>query len=145
MYPEELVDTELFKVFGADFVHHDFQYREDIVNRLAVPFAREGSGVPGGFYFTTRDYIRCFLSFGERIHRVHVPFYHPECLVVKDPTGNKYRTNMLMLGEKCTVEEMFSMVPLVLLLSWAADSNQQDVFDHWTNQGKPRMSAISMD
>jgi hypothetical protein len=119
MYPKELVGLELFKVFNDTLTHHGFQYREGVVNRLKEPFAETGSCVPGGFYFTTKEHISDFLDFGVRVRRVHVPFDHPECRVVEDPAGGKYRTNMLMLGEKCTVEKPFSMVPSGKLLGWA--------------------------
>jgi hypothetical protein len=97
MYPKELVDAELFKVFNETLTHHGFQYREGVVNRLKEPFAETGSCAPSGFYFTTKEHVSKFLGYGVRVRRVHVPFDHPECRVVEDPTGGKYRTNMLML------------------------------------------------
>jgi hypothetical protein len=90
MYPQELIGVELFKVFNANQKHHGFQYQEGVVNRLEEPFAKTGSCVKGGFYFTTKEHISKFLNYGNQIRRVHVPFDHPDVEVVQDPEGNKY-------------------------------------------------------
>jgi hypothetical protein len=144
MYPEELIGVELFKVFNETETHHGFHYEEGVLNRLKEPFSRTGSCVRGGFYFTTKEHISKFLSFGNHVRRVHVPFDHPDVKVVRDPEGNKYRTNMLMLGKKCTVEELCSMMSLLDILVWKA-IDRSEVFYHWNRLGKPGMSEISMD
>jgi hypothetical protein len=84
------------------------------------------------------------LSLGNHVRRVHVPFDHPDVEVVRDPEGNKYRTNMLMLGKKYSIEELFSIMSLLHILHWK-ETDQSEIFDHWNRLGKQGMSEISMD
>jgi hypothetical protein len=86
--------------------HHGFQYQTGL-NILQETFRKEGSCVPGGFYFTTVDQVHNFYDYGVYLRIVEIP---DDAQVVKDPDetmGLKWRTDRIILGGKyplCDVE-----------------------------------------
>jgi ankyrin repeat protein len=86
--------------------HHGFQYQTGL-NILKETFQKEGSCVPGGFYFTTLDHVHNFYHYGVHLRIVEIP---DDAQVVKDPDetmGLKWRTDRIILGGKyplCDVE-----------------------------------------
>jgi hypothetical protein len=145
MYPEELIGVEIYKVFNESKLHRGFQIQEDFVNKLIEPFDKTGYSVSSGFFFTTKEHVKEFLHCGECVRRVYVPFDHPDVEVVLDPSGIAHRTNMLMLGERCTVEELFSIVPTRNLLEWGHSTNQPAILAYWKDHGTPGIPEISIE
>lgn len=91
--------TKYLKVMHKDLKQRDFQYQTGTVNRLNVPFEVTGTCVRGGLYVTTNEHIHKFYICGEVLAEVYVPTDDPDFRMVIDPSGDKWRTNMLELGE----------------------------------------------
>lgn len=90
------MDQIFYKITNSNECHNGYQYKDGL-NVLNGPFNPVGSCVAGGLYFTTIDHIFDFLSFGCHLREVTLP---PDCLWVKDPDGNKYRADKIILGNK---------------------------------------------
>ena len=93
-------ETTYFKVTNESECHHGFQY-QDGLNLLKEPFAKTGSCVPGGLYFTNLDHVVDFISYGIFVREVLIP---PESQVVKDGKF-KWRTDQIWLGHRWVVED----------------------------------------
>ena len=93
-------ETTYFKVTNESECHHGFQY-QDGLNLLKEPFAKTGSCVPGGLYFTNFDHVVDFISYGVFVREVLIP---PESQVVKDGEF-KWRTDQIWLGHRWVVED----------------------------------------
>ena len=90
--------TGWFKVFNNKEIHHNHKYTPG-TNFLLGKFAREGSCVEGGFYFTDINYILYFFHLGDHIRSITLPTDHPEFQCVQDPQGGKWRANMITLED----------------------------------------------
>ena len=92
---------KFFKVTNKKEIHNGFVYQTGL-NILSGPFnddVRESCG-PGGLYFTTIKHIKNFYSHGVHLREVFLPTDDPEFKMVQDPTGEKYRANRIILGNK---------------------------------------------
>jgi ankyrin repeat protein len=87
-----------FKIFNESDKHNGFQY-VDGLNIDSIPFNDKPyqSYVEGGFYFSDAEYICEFLDYGNYIREVSIP---DDAKMVKDPDGNKWRTDKLFLHER---------------------------------------------
>jgi len=94
--------TVYYKVTNELECHHGFQY-QDGLNELPDPFVEEGTCVPGGFYFTSKDFIHHFLSLGVYIREVRLPTEDPEFRMVKDQSGKCWRANKIILGKRYNI------------------------------------------
>lgn len=92
---------KFFKVVKHSKIHHDYTYKDGL-NVLQTPFNDSvyDSCAAGGFYITTLEYIPNYYHFGEYLYEVHLPYDDYRFKLVRDPQGDKWRTNMLLLGEK---------------------------------------------
>jgi ankyrin repeat protein len=54
----------------------------------------------GGFYFTTIKYIKNYYSYGVNLRKISLPISDDDFQIVKDPSGNKWRANKIILEEK---------------------------------------------
>jgi len=92
-----------YKVTNEKENHHNFQY-EDGLNILKQKFNNNpmDSCVRGGFYFTDENNILEYLSYGCWIREVSIPH---DTQVILDPSGDKWRTNGIILGKKYTIPE----------------------------------------
>ena len=90
------------KITNAKEYHHGLQY-QDGLNIDPVPFAKEGSCVPGGIYFTTPEFISYFIDMGIYIREVTIP---EDAEMVKDPKGNKWRASKVILGPRKDLSEL---------------------------------------
>jgi hypothetical protein len=94
------------KITNENENHNGFQYQTGL-NILEETFQKEGSCVPGGFYFTTIDQVHNFYHYGVHLRIVEIP---DDAQVVKDPderNGIKWRSDKIILGGKyplCDVE-----------------------------------------
>lgn len=83
-----------FKITNEEENHHGLQYYDGLV-KDNLPFAREGSCVPGGIYFTDLKFIPFYFTYGVYIREVTVP---PDAEFVKD--NDKYRASKVILGPR---------------------------------------------
>ncbi len=101
-----------YKITNKEECHNGFQYHDGL-NILKEPFSIEGSCCPGGLYFTDIDNIHYFFGYGCYLREVYLPTNSPGFMMVKDPNdimiwqqsfifnkSNKWRANMIILGEK---------------------------------------------
>jgi hypothetical protein len=86
-----------FKVTNFKELHYGLQYNDGLI-KDPKSFNKEGSCVPGGIYFTTKKYISRFYGWGVWLRPVHLPLKDPNFQMVAD--GNKFRANMVILGER---------------------------------------------
>lgn len=87
------------KITNAEEKHYGYQYKDGL-NVLDKEFQTEGSCVPGGLYFTDIHNIDKFFRYGVNLRIVRLPKDNPNFKMVKDPEGDKWRANMIILGEK---------------------------------------------
>ena len=92
-------DKLYFKITNKDECHNKFPYVRGL-NKLIGPFNKKGSCVPGRLYFTKPKYIFEFISFGVFLRDVRLPVEEYGFQMVKDPDGDKYGANMIILGDK---------------------------------------------
>jgi ankyrin repeat protein len=89
----ELINTSYVKVMKTNYNHKHFQYKEGL-NILDKPFQKEGSGVPGGLYYTTLEHVHNFYQYGNWIVKVI-----PDGDIFVD-IDNKHRTDRLIVTSK---------------------------------------------
>ena len=85
-----------FKIINKEKNHRGFQYELGL-NVLKEKFNEEGSCVPGGLYFTDVKNIFRFLGYGTYVSKITLPVNDKEFKMVKDPEGDKYRANMIII------------------------------------------------
>uniref|UniRef100_A0A6G6ACT6 Ankyrin repeat-containing protein n=1 Tax=Borely moumouvirus TaxID=2712067 RepID=A0A6G6ACT6_9VIRU len=90
-----------FKITNELECHHGFQY-VDGLNILKEEFNNnpKASCVPGRLYFSDSINICKFLHFGINLREVTLPTDNPDFQMIKDPEGDKYGANMIILGKK---------------------------------------------
>ncbi|BCS82741.1 ankyrin repeat protein [Cotonvirus japonicus] len=93
------------KVTNEKEFHYDHQYHDGL-NILNKPFDTTGSCVEGGFYFTSPEYIHEFLSYGCNIRIITLPTDDPGFIMVKDPAGDKWRANKIILNKKYSLRDI---------------------------------------
>ena len=86
-----------YKITNQEENHNGFQY-QDGLNVLIEPFNMTGSCVAGGLYFTTKEHIHKFYSYGVNIREIEIPESDPDFLMVQ--YENKWRANKIILGKK---------------------------------------------
>ncbi len=97
------------KITNTKENHHGLQYHDGL-NIDTVPFAKEGSCVPGGIYFTTPEHICGFLDHGIYIREVTIP---EDAEMVMDPEGDKWRASKVILGPRKCLKEVYTWKWLV--------------------------------
>jgi hypothetical protein len=90
------------KITNSSEKHFGLQYHDGL-NIDPLPFAKEGSCVPGGIYFTTPEYIYDFLEGGTYVREVTIP---EDAEMVKDPAGEKWRASKVILGTRKPLGEV---------------------------------------
>ena len=90
-----------YKITNKEENHNGFQY-QDGLNVLEESFNDDpiASCVSGGFYFTTKEHIHKFYNYGIYIRIVKLPTDDPEFKIIKDPEGDKWRANKIILCKK---------------------------------------------
>jgi hypothetical protein len=85
--------------------HNGLQYKDGL-NVDILPFSETGSCVPGGIYFTDLDNLALFLHFGSNVREITLPTDHPDFKIVEDEGCLlKWRANMVVFGERYTIED----------------------------------------
>lgn len=94
-------EKKYYKVTNEDECHYGFQYKDGL-NILTEPFDDNPlhSCCKGGFYFTIDKYINHFYECGVWLREVFLPIDNPNFKMIKDSSGNKLRSNMIILGKK---------------------------------------------
>ena len=93
-----------YKVTNEKEIHNGFQYKDGL-NKLDIPFERNGTCVKGGLYFTDREHIYQFLGYGNGIREVTLP---ETAQMVKDSGTEsvKYRADSIILGKKWNLADV---------------------------------------
>lgn len=99
-------NIKFFKITNTKENHNGFQYKDGL-NILDKKFDsnEKSSCSPGGLYFTTKEYISNFYNYGCNLRRIELPFNDPDFKMVKDPCGDKWRANKIILKEKYSLDD----------------------------------------
>lgn len=129
--------VKYYKVTNLEEVHHGHVYHDGL-NLLEGEFAKEGSCVPGGFYFTTLDQIPNYYYYGVNLREVELPVEMEGFAMVQD--GNKWRANKIILGRKWSLFDPETYRELGLspylnhyLMDYASAAGRVDVLDLWAD------------
>ena len=108
-----------FKITNARENHNNFQYTDGL-NILEEKFNDDPyqSCCAGGFYFSDAKNIFKFLSYGIYLREITLPSEDPNFKMIKDPQGDKWRANMVVLGKRY---DLFSVDTFKFLLEKGAD------------------------
>ena len=90
-----------FKITNNNETHFGFTY-VDGLNVLVEEF-NDNPAVKcgkGGFYFTTKEHIPRFYSFGIYLREVTIPTNDPDFKIIKCKDGTKWRSNKIIFGTK---------------------------------------------
>lgn len=90
-----------FKVTNESECHYGYQYKDGL-NVLDQNFNDDADDIcgPGGFYFTTKEYIHEYYGYGVNLRIVELPENDDEMRMIKVATCKKYRANRIILGKK---------------------------------------------
>lgn len=107
--PQNKTSTDVsvyYKITNQNECHYGFQY-EDGLNVLTEPFNGDpyDSCCPGGLYFTDINNIFKFLSYGCNLRIITLPTSNPDFKMIKDPQGDKWRANQIILGERYSLHK----------------------------------------
>jgi hypothetical protein len=92
-----IIETKMYlKITNKNENHNGLQYHTGLVADI-IPFKKEGSCVAGGIYYTTPEFICNFLNYGPWLREVTIP---EDAEFVQDPSGDKWRSNKVILGER---------------------------------------------
>jgi ankyrin repeat protein len=106
-FVRNFTNQTFYKVTNARECHNGYQYRDGL-NILKEPFNDDpkASCCPGGFYFTDVKNVFKYIDYGENIRQVTLPLSNPEFKIVQDPSLDKWRANMLVLGERHSLHDV---------------------------------------
>ena len=97
-----------YKITNEKECHYGLQYHTGLIID-PKPFDSDPthSCVEGGIYFTTKEYLHRFFSYGCWIRPVKVP---EDAKVIRDSSGNKYRADKLIFLERKEFEFYFDNI-----------------------------------
>jgi hypothetical protein len=99
------------KITNENENHHGLQYHDGLIID-PIPFAKEGSCVTGGIYFTTPEFICEFINMGIYLREVTIP---EDAEIVKDPGGDKWRASKVILSPRKELKDIETWKYLVEL------------------------------
>ena len=102
-----MLNTKYFKILNKDRNHNGFQYKIGLNVLPQGEFARTGSCVPGGFYYTTIENILEFIDYGIDLFEVTIP---EDAQIRK--ISNKWRTDKIILGNHYSLFDISTYVML---------------------------------
>lgn len=119
-------DTTWFKITNENECHHGFQY-QDGLNVLKGPFNDDpnASCCAGGFYFSDITNIPKFFGYGCYLRELTLPLTDPEFKIIKDPSGDKWRANKLILGKR---HDLWSIDTFNMLIERGVDLSTYNNF-----------------
>jgi hypothetical protein len=147
MCDEEPMQTPKLKITNENEIHHGYQYKDGL-NILQQPFQKEGSCVPGGFYYTDEKNLRHFYNYGIWIRCIEVP---PDALIVKDPNetcGVKWRCDKIILKEKYPLYDLNTIKKFNLYISkyyieQVCILGKTDILEWWLNTCKNQNECMN--
>ena len=121
-----------FKVTNEKECHHGYQYQTGL-NILDKPFEKEGSCVEGGLYFTDLENLDKFYYYGVWLRVVIIP---EDAIMVKDPSGGKWRADRIILGDKYPLFDVETIKKFNLKMTedyvdCASENGCVDVLEWW--------------
>ncbi|AVL94325.1 putative ankyrin repeat protein [Megavirus vitis] len=96
------MSSELFlKVTNKEECHNKYPYKDGL-NKLEDKFNDnpKDSCVPGRLYFCKPEHIHYYFGYGIYLREIYLPIDNPDFKMVKDPEGNKYGANMIILAKR---------------------------------------------
>jgi hypothetical protein len=135
--------TTYYKILNEAEYHRGYQYNDGL-NILKEAFNDDPtkSCCKGGFYYTDISNIFEFIEYGIYVREVIIPL---EARIVKDPSGNKWRTNQIILGKKHDLRNVETFKYLVDkganirnhddLLKWCAERGYLEIICYLVEQG----------
>ena len=134
-----------YKITNEKEIHNGYAYHDGL-NILTEPFAETGSCVKGGFYFTTIEFIHKFFDYGVHLREISLPTTNPNFRMIKDPDGDKWRSNMIIFGKKHFLNEVSTYKFLIengfcshangyYVLSWSAGNGYLEVVKFLVESG----------
>ena len=136
-----------FKITNAAENHKGFQY-SDGLNVLQEKFNDDPnkSCCSGGLYFTDIENIFKFLNYGIYLREVILPTENPDFKKIKDPSGDKWRANMIILGKRYELSNVDTFKYLLekganihadndSALRWSAEKGYLDVVQFLVEKG----------
>jgi len=131
-----------YKVTNLNENHKGFQY-VDGENILLEEFNDDVTSpcAPGGLYFTTREKLHNFLSFGVWIREVTLPYEDERFKVVADPSGDKFRANRIILGKRHSAYDADAFHALGLPIS-VYENNLSRIVDQIREEHLPHLHHI---
>ena len=107
MEPEISSNGPYFKITNIKENHNGFQYYDGL-NVLIDKFNNNPSQscVKGGLYFTTKEFIHEFYDYGDYLRVIELPTTDLDFKMVKDPQGDKYRANKIILKERYSLADI---------------------------------------
>lgn len=124
-----------YKITNKDEKHHGHKY-VDGLNDLNEPFSESGLCVPGGFYFTTDEYIHNFYKFGIYVREITLPFDDPDFKMKEIPEENIWRANKIILGKRYCLNDPLTYSILGIKMMTMDDASSHgfiDILDWWLN------------
>ena len=119
-YPNTTNSSDLgyYKVTNENENHHSFQYHDGL-NILTGSFNGNvnNSCCKGGLYFTTSNNIYKFIGYGVHIREITLSTDDPSFKMVQNKSGDKYRSNMIILGKKYNMFDIETILQFKLYLS----------------------------
>lgn len=94
-----------YKVTNEKECHHGYQYHDGL-NILQEEFNSDPKAfcVSGGFHFTDYEHLPFYFTYGIYIREIKIP---SDARIVKNPMGNKWRANKIILGKRYRIKEDF--------------------------------------
>ena len=134
-----------FKITNAKENHNGYQYTDGL-NVLDKPFEEKGSCVAGGLYFSDVQNIFKYLDYGIYLRKIELPLNDPDFRMVQDESGDKWRANKIILGEKRSLADVETFQYLISLganihvdddcaLGWSAEKGHLEVVKHLEEKG----------
>jgi len=128
-----------FKITNLNENHHGYQYKDGL-NVLDKEFDNnpKNSCTKGGLYFTNKEFIQKFYFYGVHLRIVELPIDDPEFRMIKDPQGDKWRANKIILKERYSLADIgtydkFEIYQLGLL--WASENNHLEIVKYVIEKG----------
>ena len=128
-----------FKITNPTENHNGFQY-SDGLNVLKDKFDDDPnrSCCSGGLYFTNIENIFKFFNYGIYLREVTLPTENPDFQIIKDPSGDKWRANMIIMGNRYDLSNVDTFKYLVekganihasddYALQWSAGNGHSEV------------------
>jgi len=93
---KKIYGSEFVKIINSEHKHNNYPYKHGL-NEDVIPFNPSGTCLPGGLYFTTDQFIKKFMLFGDYVAKVEIP---DNAQVYLEPDGNKFKADKIILNLK---------------------------------------------